>query len=305
MITELLTRIRFLVFRKKPSEVDDELEFHLVESIAAKTAAGIPAEEARRQALIEFGGLQGTRERCEQQRPGWWIGTVTQDVRYAWRGILAHRWFSGAIILTLALGIGLNTMVFTLVNAVLHKPVPVPGGERLVSITGRSLVRDDNNRPISYPDFVDYKEQTHFYDSFEATVNITAILSENDISPQLFPIARATSGIFSMVHADAVLGRAFLPTDTLAGAPPVLVLGYDIWQERYAGQPSVIGRQVRVDGQPATIVGVMPKGFQFPGNIDAWMPLMQNAELAKRDKRQLLGSRFLSRECQSARRMPN
>ncbi len=287
MMTELLTRIRFLVFRKKASEVEDELEFHLEESIAAKTAAGIPAMEARRQALVEFGGVQAARERCEQQRPGWWIGTVTQDVRYAWRGILAHRWFSAAVILTLALGIGMNTMIFTLVDAVLHKPVPVPGGERLVSVTNRSLVRDDSNVPISYPDFVDYKKQSNSFESLEATVGVMAILSENDVTPQQFLVSRSTSGIFSMVHANAILGRAFLPTDTLAGAPPIIVLGYGLWQERYAGQPSVIGRQVRVDGQPATIVGVMPKGFMFPGNNDAWMPLQANADLAKRDKRQL------------------
>lgn len=287
MITELLTRLRFLIFRKKRSEVDDELQFHLEGLTAAKISAGVPATEARRQALVEFGGVERTRERCEQQRPGWWIGTVTQDVRYAWRGILAHRWFSAAIILTLAFGIGLNTMIFTLVNAVLHKPVPVPGGDRLVSITDRSLVRDDQNMGISYPDFVDYKAQTNFYESFEATVDITGILSENDIAPQQFRVSRATSGIFSMVHANAMLGRTFLPSDNQASAPPIIVLGYDIWQERYAGQTSAIGRQVRVDGQPATIVGVMPKGYQFPGNIDAWMPLVQNADLAKRDNRKL------------------
>jgi putative ABC transport system permease protein len=287
MMIEFLTRIKFLLFRKNRNELDDELRFHLEESIAAKVAAGMPAAEARRQALVEFGGIERTREQCEQQRPGWWIGTVTQDVRYGLRGILAHRWFSAAIILTLALGIGLNTMIFTLVNAVLHKPVPVPGGERLVSITDRSLVRDDRNLPMSYPDFIDYKAQTSFYESFEATVDVAAILSENEVAPQQFRISRATSGIFSMVNANAMLGRAFLPADNLASAPPIMVLGYDLWQERYAGQPSVIGRQVRIDGQPATIVGVMPKGFQYPGNIDAWMPLIQNAELAKRDNRKL------------------
>jgi Acidobacterial duplicated orphan permease len=287
MITEFLTRIKFLLFRKNRSELDDELRFHLEESIAAKIAAGMSAAEARRQALVEFGGVERTREQCEQQRPGWWIGTVTQDVRYGWRGILAHRWFSAAIIVTLALGIGLNTMIFTLVNAVLHKPVPVPGGERLVSITDRSLVRDDRNLSMSYPDFVDYKSQSSFYESFEATADASAILSENEIAPQQFRVSHATSGIFSMVQANAILGRAFLPTDALATAPPIVVLGYDLWQERYAGQSSVIGRQVRVDGQPATIVGVMPKGFQYPGNIGAWMPLIQNGDLAKRDNRKL------------------
>ncbi len=127
MITEFLTRIRFFVFRKRRTEFDDELRFHLEQSITAKVAAGLSASEARRQALIEFGGVEAAREQCDRQSPGWWVGTVAQDMRYALRGILAHRWFSAAIVLTLALGIGLNTMVFTLVNAVLFKPVPVPG----------------------------------------------------------------------------------------------------------------------------------------------------------------------------------
>src|SRR5579863_6707338 len=138
MMTEFLTRLRFLIFRKKRSELDDELRFHMEQSTAAKVAAGMPEWEARRQAAIEFGALEATREQTNRQRPGWWLGTVAQDLRYAMRGILAHRWFSIAIIATIAFGIGANTMIFTLVNAVLYKPVPVPGGERLVSISNRS-----------------------------------------------------------------------------------------------------------------------------------------------------------------------
>src|ERR1035438_3600099 len=117
MIGELLTRIRFLIIRKKRSEFDEELRFHLEQSIAEKVAQGASAAEARRQALIEFGGVEVARNECERQRPGWWIGTVALDLRNAVRGILAHRWFSAAIIATLALGIGLNTMVFTQVSA--------------------------------------------------------------------------------------------------------------------------------------------------------------------------------------------
>ena len=142
MIRELLTRARFLFFRKKRSELESEIRFHLEQAIAAKIAAGLPGAEARRQALVEFGGVETTREQCAQQRPGFSLGTVVQDIRYALRGILARRWFSASIIVTLALGIGLNSMVFTLVYAVLYKPVPVPGGARLVSIDNRSLTRD-------------------------------------------------------------------------------------------------------------------------------------------------------------------
>src|SRR6185312_8860573 len=176
MITEFLTRLRFFFFRKRRSEVDAELQFHLEQSIAAKIAQGLSAAEARRLALVEFGGVQATREQCEEQRPGWWIGAISQDVRYAYRGILAHRWFSAAIILTLALGIGLNTMVFTLVNAVLFKPVPVPNGERLVSIMGRNAA-GGRNQPMSWPDFQDYHAQATSFASFEATTDQPGILS--------------------------------------------------------------------------------------------------------------------------------
>ncbi|HKO14056.1 MAG TPA: ABC transporter permease [Acidobacteriaceae bacterium] len=286
MITEFLTRLRFFFFRKRRSEVDAELQFHLEQSIAAKIAQGLSAAEARRRALVEFGGVQATREQCEEQRPGWWIGAISQDVRYACRGILAHRWFSAAIIVTLALGIGLNTMVFTLVNAVLFKPVPVPNGERLVSIMGRNAAGGPN-QPMSWPDFQDYHAQASSFASFEATTDQPGILSEAGIAPQQYHLSGATAGIFSMVQGKPLLGRAFLPADATPGAAPVLVISYNVWQERYGANPRVVGRQVHVNGQPAMIVGVMPSGFHFPANVDLWKPLIPTPDLAKRDNRTL------------------
>jgi predicted permease len=285
MITEFFTRIRYLIFRRTHSELDDELQFHLEQSIAVKVAAGLPPSEARRQALVEFGGAEATREQCEEQRPGWWLGVISQDLRYALRGILAHRWFSAAIIVVLALGIGLNTMVFTLVNAVLFKPVPVPGGARLVSIANRSDTRD--NLPISYPDFQAYRNEASSFESIDATVDDAGVLSEDGKAPQQYSLALASAGIFSMVQANAMLGRAFLPTDDHPGAQSVLVIGYDVWQQRYVGLRSVIGSQVRVNGQPATIIGVMPKGFRFPHNIELWIPLVPTPDLATRSNRAL------------------
>jgi predicted permease len=289
MIGELLTRIRFLVFGKKRSEFDDELRFHVEQSIAVKVAQGTPTAEARRQALIEFGGVEAARDECERQRPGWWLGTIAQDLRYAVRGILAHRWFSAAIISTLALGIGLNTMVFTLVNAVLFKPVPVPGGDRLVCVDNHSLAQAGRSQPISYPDFQDYRAAAKSFEWFEGINDERGILHESGTPPHQYHVAYATAGLFAMVQTKALLGRAFLPTDDRAGAEPVVVLSYKVWQERYAGLASVIGRPVRVSGQAATIVGVMPKGFQFPSGVDLWMPLVSTADLAKRDNRQLQG----------------
>src|ERR1700744_2158109 len=162
MIRELLRRVRLvlarnLFLRKTRQEMDDELRFQVEQSIAARVAEGIPVGEARRLAMVEFGGLEAARENTERQRPGWWMPGLAGDVRYALRGILAHGWFSAAIVVTLALGIGLNTMVFTLVNAVLFKPVPVPGGGRLVSVMSKDRAQNSRDSTTSYPDFLDLK----------------------------------------------------------------------------------------------------------------------------------------------------
>ncbi len=191
------------------------------------------------------------------------------------------------MVATLALGIGLNTMVFTLINAVLFKPVPLPGGARLVSIMGRNLSEKDRGLSFSYPDFQDYRAQTRSYESFEGTTDEGGVLSERGNPPQSYHLAHATTGVFSMFHTEAILGRGLVPADELAGADPVVVLAYRVWQERYSRSPNVIGQKVRVNGLPATIIGVMPKGFRFPTGVDLWMPLVPTAELAKRDNRPL------------------
>ena len=288
MMREALTRLRFFFFRKKLGEFDDEIRFHLEQSISAKTAAGLPQPEARRQALIEFGGVENTRDECARVRPGFSLGTIAQDVRYSVRGIRAHPWFSAAIVVTLALGIGLNTMVFTLVYAVLYKPVPVPGGARLVSIQNRNLMQNNGGLLISYPDFEEYRSQsTGLLEAMEAGEFDGGILSENGLPPQQYAMMRATGGIFSMIDAKALLGRTLLPSDCLPGAAPVVVISYHVWKERYAGSPGAIGRQVRVNGLPATIIGVMPDGFLFPDQTNLWMPLEPTSQLGERNKRTL------------------
>ena len=214
---------------------------------------------------------------------------MAHDLRFALRMIFSHRLFSAAVVATLALGIGLNTMVFTLINAVLYKPVPVPGGSQLVAILNRDLKQGDNNAMrISYPDFREYRAQTNALSAVEAASDEDGILSETGIAPQAYRMEHVSSGIFAMMHMKPVLGRGFLPGDDKLGAPPVVVLGYGIWQERYSSSPGVIGRQVRVNEKPATIVGVMPRGFKFPTNIDMWVPLVPTADLEKRTNRPLM-----------------
>jgi len=211
---------------------------------------------------------------------------MAHDLRFALRMILAHRWFSAAVVVTLALGIGLNTMVFTLVDAVLLKPVAIPGGERLVAISDSDLSHvGDYRLDLSLPDLRDYRAQASSLESIEGATDEEGVLSEKGNPPQAFHLERASSGIFEMMHLNPVLGRGFLPSDDKPGAEPVLLLGYGVWKDRYASSPAVIGHSVQVNEKPATIIGVMPAGFKFPANTDMWMSLIPTPELEKRDHR--------------------
>jgi putative ABC transport system permease protein len=212
---------------------------------------------------------------------------MRNDLRFALRMILAHRWFSLAVVVTLAMGIGLNTMVFTLINAVLFKPVPVPGGARLVAIISRNLIGQGFQR-MSYPDFEDYRAQAHSFEALEAASDEEGVISENGNPPQAYHLQRATSGIFAMLHTNPMLGRGFVADDQRPGASPVVVIAYGVWKDRYGGAASVIGRQVRMNGQPATIVGVMPMGYRFPSGVDLWTPLVPTPDLIKRENRNLM-----------------
>src|SRR5215216_5100081 len=122
---------------------------------------------------------------------------MLNDLRFAFRMIVTHRWFSAAIIVTLALGIGVNTTVFTLVNAVLFKPVPVPGGARLVTVMGQALTKPDSRRPLAYPDYLEYKQNNRSFEGLEAVTGFQVIISESNNPPDRFNGQRITPGLFT------------------------------------------------------------------------------------------------------------
>jgi len=201
--------------------------------------------------------------------------------------IASHHWFSAAVIVTLALGIGLNTMVFTLVNAVLFRPLSIPGGERLVAINSQQRSDPENKYQISYPDYRDLRSSATAFESIEASTQDEGVLSERDHPPQSYNLGRVTPGLFQMLRTPPVLGRPFTAADGAAGAEPVVLLGYGVWKDRYSSSHDVLGRAVRVNEKPATIIGVMPLGFKFPENQDLWMPLVPTTALESRSNRPL------------------
>lgn len=203
--------------------------------------------------------------------------------------IVAHRWFSAAVIATLAFGIGLNTMVFTLIDAAEFKPVPVPSGARLIAIVTRDLKnnrRDRQRMPVSWPDFVYYRAHTNSLEALEGGTGESVVFSEKDVAPQHYNSFRISPGLFGMLGVRPERGRDLVAADAAPGAAPVVLIGHSVWKERYGGR-DVLGRIVRVNGNPAMIVGIMPKLFRFPSQEDAWMPFVAGAEREDRSRRQL------------------
>jgi len=214
---------------------------------------------------------------------------MRNDLRFALRMIAAHRWFSVAIVATLAFGIGLNTMVFTLIDAAEFKPVPVPTGERLIAIVTRDLKnnrRDRQRMPVSWPDFIYYRAHTRSLDALEGGTGEGVVFSEKDVAPQHYHGFRISPGLFGMLGVRPERGRDLVAADAASGAAPVVLIGHSVWKERYGGG-DVLGRMIRMNGNPVMIVGVMPKGFRFPSEEDAWMPFAASAEREDRSRRQL------------------
>jgi putative ABC transport system permease protein len=212
---------------------------------------------------------------------------MLKDVRFALRMIASHRWFSAAIVATLALGIGINTTVFTLVNAVLFAPVPIPGGDRLLTVDGNHLSKPHETFQVSWDDYLDFKAANKDFEGIEALARAQSVVSEPGNPPQRYNMAHVSPGLFPLFRLNPIAGRAIAASDCVPGADPVVLLGNSMWKNRYAGTPDVIGRTVRIDGKPATVIGVMPPGLMFPRAEEFWMPLVPDSEMLKRSNRSL------------------
>jgi predicted permease len=213
---------------------------------------------------------------------------MKNDLRFAVRMVTSHPWFSAAVIATLALGISVNATVFTLVNAVLFKPVPLPGGASLVTISNHELANPKESQRVAYPDFREYRASNRTFEGLEGVTARQGTISENGIPPERYSMALVSSGLFGMLRTPPAAGRDFADGDDDAGAEAVAIISHRVWQARYAGAADTVGMAIRINGAPTTIVGVMPEGFQFPMNEDLWMPLVPTEPLEDRANRRLM-----------------
>ena len=258
-------------------ELTAELESHLQLHIEDNLRAGMSVEEARRQALIKLGGVQQTKEAYRDRRGLPVFETFLQDLRFAARMLRKHPGVTTIVVLTLALGVGANTAIFGLVNGLLLQRLPVPAAEQIAALVIQSGDSSLGALGFSYPQFVEFREQTApicevFGSATAWRLNFTAEEHSDTLT-----IGGVSSNYFSALGVKPALGRLVLPREgEHPGEPAILVLGYTFWQKRFGGDPQVIGKQVRVGGKPATIVGVMEKEFRGQFSVfemDAYAPL--------------------------------
>lgn len=261
--------------RHRDDELDAELRSHVEMAVDLNMQRGMDAESARREALLQFGGVEQTKERYRDKRGLPMIETTLQDVRYGFRMLRRDPGFSILAILCLTLGIGANAAVFSWVEGLLFRPYPmVAHQDRLVALAGTSRGEADLT-PLSWPDFLDLQGSCALFDSFFVTKITGSTLSIGDRAE------RRTGSIVSANYFDAlgvhpILGRGFTPgEDSGRNAHPVVVISYQMWQERFHGDSQIIGRTQLMDGVTHTIIGVAPEGFYgtFVGwAMQFWVP---------------------------------
>lgn len=217
--------------------------------------------------------------------------TILQDLRFAARLLSKNLGFASVVVLTLALAIGANVAVFTLVNAVLFKSLPFTNPDRIVSITSNNLPKNQEQLGASYLDFQDWRAQSNSFTGLAAAQWSLATLVDPGLPTEAHESSRVSANSFSVLGQQVLLGRDFLPHEDQGTGADVAILGYGLWQGRYGGDPNILGRVIRVNEVPTTVIGVMPEGMKFPYNQDIWIPLVAtgpSSSLLKREQRYLL-----------------
>ncbi len=278
-----MTWWRRLFLRKQMEEqLDKELRFHLEQHAADLMACGYSPEHAMRQARLDLGGPQQVKEECRDARGTRWLEDLLQDFRYALRTLRQRPGFAAVTLSTLALGIGATTVMFTVINGVLLKPLSYPQPERLVAVHGQTEKYGDE-MGVSYLNFLDCKRQSSSLAPLAAWSYSGGTLSERG-ETEYVEGRQISSELFSVFGVGLARGRAFLPEEDRPGAAPVAIISYGLWQRRYAGSPSAIGRQLVLDGKPYTAVGVAPAGFQLDGAAEVFTPLGQVSEVRMQNR---------------------
>ena len=264
----LKARLRGLIGRESVlGDIDEELRFHVEMETEENVRRGMEPAAARREALKSFGNLCAVRDAAYEVRGGGMLESILRDARYGARTLLKNKGFTAVAVLTLALGIGANTAIFGVIDAVLLRPLPYPESERLVTLYGQ----DGSGEPfaVSPADFLEGYSRANAFESLaayrESSFNVTSRGQAERVSG-----AVVSPEFFSVMGVSPRIGRPVTPALDTPGGPRVVVLGHGYWQKRFGGDAGVLGQSIDLDGEPRTVVGVMPEGFQFPAGAELW-----------------------------------
>ena len=258
---------------KLEAQIDSELRFHVEQKTAEFIAKGIELGEARRRTMVKLGGIEAIKHEWRESRALYWLESLFADVRYAFRMLRKSPGFTIVAILTLALGIGANTAIFSMVEAVLIRPLPYPHGSQLVEVSRYSNVFAFGNQPVSLPDLADVRKQCPSFEGLAPRNYEIADMTGHGVPEQLWAV-EVPPDFFSLLGIAPLYGRTFLPSEAQPGRDDVVILGAAVWRKYFDADPHVIGRSIQLNGASYTIVGVMPPQLTFSIGANLWIPLV-------------------------------
>ena len=288
MIRELLMCLR-AIFRRKSVEfeLDEELRFHYQQQVEKLLKAGLPLDASRRKARLIIGGAEQVKEQCRDARGVRVLENVAQDLRFGLRALGKSPGFAAVAILTLALGIGANTALFTIVHGVLLTPLPFPRPDRLVNLWEREVIGTGSFNVVSGGVFADWQKQAASFEQMALIGEDKVNLSDDRGSlPESIEIRQCSYNLFSILGVQPALGRFFAEQDDRRGAPATVVLSNALWKRRYAGDPGILGKTILLDSEKYAVVGILPPGFDYPSaRAQVWLPVRhQVSELDMRNR---------------------
>ena len=273
-LSNLLRRWRALIHKDEMEhELDEEMQFHLERDIEQKVRSGMTPEDARYAALKSFNRFDQSKEECRSARGVGLIENILRDISYSVRVLLKNHAFTIVVILTLALGIGANTAIFSFANGILLRPLPYPQSDRLAVLDETALKRGVDSMSVSFPNFLDWREQNKVFEDIAIYSGTNRFSLTGAGEPVELRGSYISQGLFEVLRVSPILGRTFTTNEDRPDEDAVVILGYDLWQRNFGGDPQIVGRKIMISNRPRTIVGVMPRGFKFPEVSELWAPL--------------------------------
>jgi putative ABC transport system permease protein len=271
--------MKFNWFRRqqREEELDAEIRSHLDEAIRDRIARGEAPDEARANALREFGNV-GLVKEVTREMWGWaWLERLWQDLRFGLRMLRKNPGFSLIVILTLALGIGANTAIFSVVSAVLLRPLPYPEPDKLVMVW-EWRIREARKNVVAPADFLDWRARNQVFTNIAAKNEISVDLSEGN-EPERVRAGLVSASFFEVLGIKPMLGRVFLAEEEQAGRNRVVIMNHDLWQRRFGADRNIVGRRISLSGVSVEVIGVLPPSFRFPSeSLALWLPLVTTGQ---------------------------